>query len=271
MRMTSRIVYFLFALILATTPSFAERIPSHCLAFAEREPQIPIQYASSHLAKDEVGLRYIAHSMYEITSHGGMRMVTDFNGAVNFTPDLVTMNHAHNTHWTRFPDPKITHVLHGWGEGGEPAFHELELDEVLVRNVTTDIASEFTGIEPDGNSIFIFEIAGLCIGHLGHLHHEPTDAQYGQIGRLDIVMANVDGGMSLSTQTMIRVMKRLRASVVLPMHWWGRFTLDEFLNGLSSEFAVEEIAEDQLVMSLDLLPRKPTVYVMQPRFVEDFE
>ena len=75
--------------------------------------------------------------------------------------------------------------------------HYLDLGEILVRNVTTDIRGGFdTRRINDGNSIFVFEVAGLCIGHLGHLHHEPTDAQYAALGRLDVVMAAVDGGLT---------------------------------------------------------------------------
>ena len=52
-------------------------------------------------------------------------------------------------------------------------------------------------------------------------------------------MAPVDGGMTLDTQSMIRVLKRLRASVVLPMHWFGDGTLGAFLNGMSDDFAIK--------------------------------
>ena len=44
------------------------------------------------------------------------------------------------------------------------------VDDVYIRNVPTDIRNG-GAMEADGNSIFIFEVAGLCIGHLGHLHH----------------------------------------------------------------------------------------------------
>jgi L-ascorbate metabolism protein UlaG (beta-lactamase superfamily) len=103
---------------------------------------------------------------------------------------------------------------------------------MLIRNVSTDMRSSFSGIEKEGNSIFVFEVAGLCIGHLGHLHHEPDPAQYAALGRVDVVMAAVDGGMTLDLPTMIKVLKRLRSSVVIPMHWFGDFTLEQFLDGM---------------------------------------
>jgi L-ascorbate metabolism protein UlaG (beta-lactamase superfamily) len=186
-------------------------------------------------------------------------------GAPEILPDVATMNHAHGTHYTDTPDPGIPHVLRGWGAGfGEAADHYLDLGEVLIRNVPTDIRS-FGGVEENGNSIFIFEVAGLCIGHLGHLHHEPTPEQYAAIGRLDVVMAPVDGGLTLDLPTMIKVLKRFRASVVVPMHWFGDGTLAAFLAGMEEDFDVVRTGESHLDLSRARLPSRPTVVVLRPR------
>ena len=66
--------HFLSAAAIFITPqiAFAERLESHCLAFAEREEKLPIQYASTGLQENEVALTYIRHSMYEIAGHGGI-------------------------------------------------------------------------------------------------------------------------------------------------------------------------------------------------------
>jgi L-ascorbate metabolism protein UlaG (beta-lactamase superfamily) len=143
---------------------------------------------------------------------------------------------------------------------------------MLVRNVPTDIRSAFgTGVEPRGNSIFVFEAAGLCIGHLGHLHHEPSDEQYAAIGRLDVVMAAVDGGLTLDLPTMIRVLHRLKASVVIPMHWFGDATLGAFLAGMEAEFDVVMTEGSELTVALDNLPARPTVMVLRPAYLRDGE
>ena len=39
-------------------------------------------------------------------------------GLVDLVPDVVTMNNAHETHWTALPDPAIPHVLRGWARDG---------------------------------------------------------------------------------------------------------------------------------------------------------
>lgn len=264
-----RLVCFLIMCLGLLTPGYAQRIPSHCLAFAEKPDVLPIRLASTALARDELRIAYLDHSMFQIDSHGRVRIVTDYNGSVGGPLDVVTMNHAHSSHYTDYLPRDIKHVLRGWDPAGGKAEHRLELEDVLIRNVTTDIRSGITGREPDGNSIFIFEAAGLCVGHLGHLHHIPTDEQFAQIGRLDIVMAPVDGGQTLALPEMITTLKRLRALVVLPMHWWGRGSLNQFLSGMSDEFAIERLGTKEIIISQATLPRNPTVMVIEPRFIRE--
>lgn len=252
-----------------------EQTPSHCVALAGSAPGarlIPARFGAP-LAAETVRLNYVDHATFLIETPGGLTAATDFTGFLGPTaliPDVVTMNRAHGTHYTDFPDPAIPHVLRGWNPAGGPADHHLDLGEMLVRNVPTDIRSRLGGgvAEAYGNSIFVFEVAGLCIGHLGHLHHEPTPAQYAMLGRLDVVMAPVDGGLTLDLPTMIAVLKRLRASIVIPMHWFGPGSLDRFLDGMAEDFAIERRQESWLEVSLRSLPPQPTVVVLSPRLLD---
>jgi hypothetical protein len=265
-----------FALSLLALPAAAqERMPSHCIAIAQSAPGIQYASAAEFLAPlDEfsVRLRYVDHSMFLIRTPGGLSAATDFTGYLGpttFLPDVVTMNNAHSTHWTPNPAPGIPHVLRGWAEGDVPADHYLELGEMLVRNVPTDVRSGWEGVRVAGNSIFVFEVAGLCIGHLGHLHHEPDEFQYAALGRLDVVMAPVDGGMTLDLPTMIRTLKRLRSSVVIPMHWFSTFSLDRFVVGMQDEFEIEITDGSDYEVSLRSLPSRPTVVVLRPQLLDD--
>lgn len=140
---------------------------------------------------------------------------------------------------------------------------------MLVRNVTTDTRGPFgEGARRDGNSIFIFEAGGLCIGHLGHLHQIPTDAQYAAIGRLDVVMVPVDGGYTMRLQDMTGVVRRLRSSVVIPMHWFSRGSLDAFLSDMQGQFTVVETGGAQIALSLGNLPSQPTIMVLEPAYID---
>jgi L-ascorbate metabolism protein UlaG (beta-lactamase superfamily) len=197
-----------------------------------------------------------------------VRIATDFSGAYTTgrLPDVVTMNRAHSTHYSLFPDPRIPLVLHGWGDDGGPAKIAQRVGDVYIRNVTTDIRRYFgedsSGeMIKDGNSIFIFEVAGLCIGHLGHLHVNLDDSHFAAIGRLDIVMVPIDGTYTMSLDGISDITRRLRAAVVLPMH---RFMtpLDEFMRRIGQQFAIDMRSERTLRISRESLPSAPTVIIL---------
>lgn len=273
-----RAALLVFVLI-AGAAQAQDRRPSHCIAIADASPHLDYVHLASWtqpIADDfTVRLSYIDHSMYLIQTAGGLSAVTDYTGflgAVSLIPDVVTMNNAHDSHWTPFPSPDIPHVLEGWRQNGAPAEYYLDLGEMLVRNVTTDIRGWDSDRRiRDNNSIFVFEVAGLCIGHLGHLHHEPNEQQYAALGRLDVVMAAVDGGLTVDTPTMVRIVKRLKSSIVLPMHWFSRGSLDRFLAGVADEFAIERPGTTSLEVSLRTLPDRPTVIVLEPQFLRSEE
>lgn len=261
------------ALLLLATPVLGQdRIPSHCIALAAGEPSVVPVALEEGLGPDSVLIRYIDHASFAIVTPDGTVAVTDYTGylgTADLVPDVVTMNNAHSTHWTAAPDPRIPHVLDGWPNGEGPAEHRLDLGAMLVRNVTTDTRGPFgEGARRDGNSIFIFEAGGLCIGHLGHLHQIPSDEQYAAIGRLDVVMVPVDGGYTMRLQDMAGVVQRLRSSVVIPMHWFSRDSLDAFLVEMSGRFTVVETGSAQLALSLDDLPSEPTVMVLEPAYID---
>ncbi|MEM8748761.1 MAG: MBL fold metallo-hydrolase [Pseudomonadota bacterium] len=241
---------------------------STCLAVARsiEQPGLSVRYAGPvGPVSDQtyqVSFSYQGHSTYLIESPGGVSIATDFAGWLTdpITPTAVTMNRAHSSHYTDFPDPKIQHVFRGWGENGDIARHNKMVGDVLIRNVTTDIL-RFASI-PDGNSIFIFEAAGLCIGHLGHLHHRLSEDHYAKIGRLDVVMVPVDGGLTITHASVGELLQRLRSSVILPMHVRFAGALPQFLARLGDDVPIIQWPDKRLTLSVRNLPEVPTVYLM---------
>ena len=260
----------LAALCAPIEPAAAQQQPlrSECLAMASRPPlAVPVSLRRTAAKAEEVAITYVGHSTYFIDTPGGVRIGTDFNGfyRTGRLPDVVTMNRAHSTHYTLSPDPKITHVLHGWGDNGQAANISTRVGDVFIRNVPTDIRRYYGdgngAMMRDGNSIFIFEVAGLCIGHLGHLHHKLDDTHFAAIGRLDIVMVPIDGTYTMSLDGVSEITKRLRSAVVLPMHRFAT-PLDEFMRLIGQQFAIDQRSERTLKISRDTLPGTPTVIIL---------
>jgi len=243
---------------------------SECLAMANAPPRaMPVSLRRLAAKAAEVTITYAGHSTYYIDTPGGVRIATDYSGAYRTgrLPDVATMNRAHSTHYSLFPDRGIPHVLHGWGDDGKPAYISQRIGDVFIRNVTTDIRRYYGddssgAMIKDGNSIFIFEVAGLCIGHLGHLHHQLDDSHFAAIGRVDILMVPIDGSYTMSLDGVSEIAKRLRSSVVLPMH---RFMtpLDEFMRRIGQQFEIDLRNERSLKVSRDTLPGTPTVIILE--------
>jgi L-ascorbate metabolism protein UlaG (beta-lactamase superfamily) len=253
----------------AAGAAVAQEVASRCLAIAQSVPSaipvtyIPVQERLAPAADEEVNIRFVGHSTFLITSPAGVTIATDYNGyaGMGVTPRVVTMNRAHSSHYTDAPDPGIEHVLRGWNPEGGPAEHYLELGDVLIRNVTTDIRFG-GGVLADANSIFIFETARLCIGHVGHLHHVLAAEDLNWIGQLDIVMVPVDGSYTMDQDAMVETLQVVKARLILPMHYFGQATLSRFLARLGQDFEVELSREPEITVSAATLPASPTVLVL---------
>jgi L-ascorbate metabolism protein UlaG (beta-lactamase superfamily) len=248
-------------------PEMMENCPGFVARNAPRA--VPASFSLATLKADEVRISYAGHSTFLVESPRAVKIATDYNDYVRprVLPDIVTMNHAHSTHYTDQPDPGIKHVLRGWGPTPDrPARHDIQVADVRVRNVPTNIRDWSGGTERHGNSIFVFEIANMCIAHLGHLHHTLTQQQLNEIGRVDVVMVPVDGSYTLDLDGMIEVLQALKAPLMLPMHFFSTYSLRRFLDRLGErEFQVEFSDVPQTVVSKTTLPDKPTVRVLPGR------
>jgi L-ascorbate metabolism protein UlaG (beta-lactamase superfamily) len=221
------------------------------------------------LNSDQVRVSYAGHSTFLIESPQQVRIATDFNNYVRppVLPDIVTMNHAHDTHYTDTPDPRIPHVLRGWGPSpDQPARHDVQVRDVRVRNVPTNIRTWSGTTERHGNSIFVFEMANMCIAHLGHLHHTLNQQQLDELGRIDVLFVPVDGNMTLDMDGMIDVLQAIKAPLMVPMHFFSVYTLHRFLDRVRElNWQVETAAVPTMVVSKTTLPATPKVMVLPGR------
>src|ERR1051326_8661130 len=228
----------------AAKPEVMENCPG--LVAHNRLPLEPAAFQRAALDPDQVRITFVGHATFLIESPQLVRIATDYNDYVRppVLPDIITMNHAHDTHYTDFPDPAIKHVLRGWGGSPDkPALYDLQYRDVRVRNVPTNIRDWRGGTERHGNSIFIFETANLCIAHLGHLHHTLNQQQLNEIGRVDVVMVPVDGGVTLDFEGMAEVLRALKAPLMIPMHYFSTYSLRRFLDLLGGNSFEVEISE----------------------------
>jgi L-ascorbate metabolism protein UlaG (beta-lactamase superfamily) len=235
-----------------------------CAAVASRTGIMPASdRAFASTPGGGLAITFLGHASFLIESPGGVSIVTDYNdfNRPPFTPDVVTMNHAHSTHYTDFPDPAIKLVLRGWDPGGGVADYDVTFGDVRIHNVPTNIR-DFGRTEFGGNSIFVFDVADLCIAHLSHLHHTLTERHLAELGPVDVLMAPVDGTWTLSQDEMIEVIEQIRPALVIPMHYFTTRVVDTFLARLGDRYPVRRSETARIAVSRATLPRQTEILVM---------
>jgi L-ascorbate metabolism protein UlaG (beta-lactamase superfamily) len=250
-------VHFVVALLVLLTPRATE---AACAPVAAAEPQM------WHAAAEDPAVRitFLGHASFLIETPDNVRAITDYSGIYTTEPppDLVTMNHAHPLHYTLRPDPRIGTVLHGWQEGPKPPAYDVVLRDLRVTNLATNIREWGGGTELNGNSIFIFETAGLCIAHLGHLQHLLEPADLDALGHIDIVMIAVDGGYTIGQADARSVVEQIHPRLVLPMHYFTAENLARFLDMMRETYAISVRRNPMIEVSRTTLPDRPTVIAL---------
>jgi L-ascorbate metabolism protein UlaG (beta-lactamase superfamily) len=259
--------------------SFVLLAPAAALAagcqpnIAARTPLlVPASWTLAEAQEGKVELTFIGHASVLIQSPQGVSAVTDLNDYFPppFPPDIATMNHFHDTHFTRHPDPAIRYVLRGWDTGEGPAHWDVTYRDMRVRNVPTNVRDWSTGgTEFNGNSIFVFETADLCIAHLSHLQHTLAPEQLAALGQIDVLIPMVDGAYSLSQYDIIEVIDQIKPRLIIPVHYFGPSQLERFLARTNDRFPVRRSEEPHIVLSRATLPPTTEIVVL-PAAQADF-
>jgi L-ascorbate metabolism protein UlaG (beta-lactamase superfamily) len=172
-------------------------------------------------------LTWFGQSCFLLESPTGTRVVMDpLPGGLGYTPpanlraDAVTVSHEHPDHAhvaLVAGRPKVLRGLtadkKGWVKIDE------RVKDVQIRSVGAYHDAR-KGAERGLNTIFVFEVGGVRIVHLGDLGHLLDDRQLRALGSVDVVLVPVGGFFTIDAQQATRVIDQLRPRlVVVPMHY----------------------------------------------------
>jgi len=222
----------------------------------------------STVAAQHVALTFLGHASYLIETPGGIAAVTDYNG-INipaFTPDLITMNNAHTTHYVTNPPAAIGMVLRGWDPAGGLPFHDVKLGDLRVRNLSTNTRESpygGGGTRRYGNSIFVFEVEGICIAHTSHLHHQLTPEDIEDLGKIDVLILPVDGTWTLPLDDALELVEKIRPAFLVPTHYIGPWALEKFLTAVGDRYPKRRHASAKIALSRPDLPQATEILVLQ--------
>lgn len=240
-----------------------------CAGMAGHQPYLSLvrlaKLAPSEVPRNSIRIRFIGHSTFEVETPAGAVVHTDYNDYVRGerTPHIVTMNNAHDTHFSFSPTGEIMHVLRGWDPSGGIARHDLRFRDIRVRNVPTNLREVGDGKLANGNSMFVIEAVGLCLVHISHLHHYLSRDQLRELGLIDVAFAPIDGMWTMSHDELFRVLEDIRARLVIPMHYGSTGGVDAFAARAGTRWPVRWHDSDTITVSLRTMPKKPEVLFLQ--------
>src|SRR5258708_7377433 len=138
-------------------PEMTESCPG--LVASERPQILPAAFRPTAPAPNGAGASKAGHSTFLTEAPNLGRVAPDFNDYVRppVLPDIVSMNHAHSTHFTDRPDPDIKFVLRGWRPDGKPANHDMTYSDVHGRRVSTNIRDRNGRTQRTGQPMLHFE------------------------------------------------------------------------------------------------------------------
>jgi len=172
------------------------------------------------------------------------------------TADIVTVSHQHPSH------------SYTQGVGGSPKLvtgpGEYEIRGVLIIGILTFHDDE-GGKKMGKNTVYLMEIDGMTLCHLGDLGHALTAEQVEEIGDVDVLLLPVGGVSTISAPMAAGVIRQIEPKVVIPMHYKTPAlnrelgTVDIFLK----EMGIERIAsQPKLTLTSSSLPISTQVFLL---------
>jgi L-ascorbate metabolism protein UlaG (beta-lactamase superfamily) len=172
-------------------------------------------------------LTWFGQSCFLLETAAGTRILMDpIPTSLGYAPpfelraDAVTVSHEHSDHshlQLVSGRPRVLRGLtpdkKGWMKIDD------KVKEVSIRSVGVYHDDEM-GKKRGLNTIFVFEVGGVRVAHLGDLGHLLTDQQLSAIRSVDVVLVPVGGHHTIDARQATRVVDQLRPRLmVVPMHY----------------------------------------------------
>ncbi|MGB4292931.1 MAG: MBL fold metallo-hydrolase [Bacteroidales bacterium] len=221
-----------------------------------------------------VTLTWYGQSTFLMKTGDGVKVLMDpanpnmIKVDLNEPVDLVTVSHEHGDHNYVALAKGNPVVLRGLS-GSDYAKVDETVKGIHVRTVATFHDNQ-GGAQRGKNAIFIFDLPGMKVVHVGDLGHVLTEAQVKETGKPDILMIPVGEIYTLDLQSVIQVIKQLNPRIIIPMHFspanaQGGLklgTVEDFLKVAGSSFDVKYSGHSETFVA-GKLPSKTTIIVMK--------
>jgi L-ascorbate metabolism protein UlaG (beta-lactamase superfamily) len=222
-------------------------------------------------------LRWHGQSFFELITTAGTRVVFDPHaienyGRIQVKADLVLMSHMHNDHTqlesvVNAKSAKLIYALKKSDRDFDYNVIDEKFKDVHVQTLGT-YHDTMSGMQRGKNGVFILDVDGLRIVHLGDLGHTLSKEQLRKIGTVDMLMIPVGGVYTLNGVDAQKVVEQIKPRrYIVPMHYGTlvytelldlKYFLEEQTMGTEKKFVTNELVIDPKAEP----PKEPIIAIL---------
>ncbi len=206
-------------------------------------------------------ISWLGHSCFRIRGSQATVITDPYSPTLGYslgkpTAHIVTVSHQHPGH---------SYVQ---GIDGEPRLvtgpGEYEISDVLIIGIATFHDAE-GGRKRGRNTVYLMEVGGVSVCHLGDLGHVLTAEQVEEIDNVDVLLLPVGGVSTINAPMAAEVVRQLEPKVVIPMHYktqalnWELEPVDRFLKEIGVKQAT---SQPKLSFTKPSLPDSTQVFLL---------
>jgi len=207
-------------------------------------------------------ISWLGHSCFRIKGNQATIVTDPYSPDLGYslgkpTASIVTVSHQHQGHsYSQRVDGQPRLV----GSPGEYA-----IGRVLIIGIDTFHDRE-GGKTRGKNTVYVMEIDGMSVCHLGDLGHALTAEQVEEIDDVDVLLVPVGGASTINAATAAEVVRQIEPKAVIPMHYKTPALnrelepVDRFLK----EIGIKELqSQPKLSISRSSLPASTQVFLLE--------
>ena len=157
----------------------------------------------------------MGHSCFRIKGNQAVIITDPFPPDLGYTlgkqtASIVTVSHQHPSHSYVDDINGEPRIIRGPGE--------YEISGILIIGIAT-FHDSVRGQTRGKNTVYLMEIEGISICHLGDLGHVLSSEQVEEIGDIDVLLLPVGGVSTINAAMAAEVIRQVEPKVVIPMHY----------------------------------------------------
>lgn len=161
-------------------------------------------------------ITFLGHSSFRLKGKTASLVTDPFDSKVvgfsfpKVSADIVTISHNHDDHNKAELVKDVKKVISGPGE--------YEINGISIIGIAT-FHDDKKGAKRGKNTIYVIEIDGQRIVHLGDLGHKLSEKFIEKIGSVDVLIIPVGGEYTIDATQATELVRAIEPRITIPMHF----------------------------------------------------